>query len=232
VRNVKHVTWAALVVLAAACGSAQHRRAKPTDGAIAGLVRDATSGEPLSSVDLQLVDASAHALAAVSGRTGLYAIDPVKPGRYTLHATYAGQPVTIKNIDIVAGEASYVDVMFTLGNPEPLSTDYSASSNAAISRYHPPQGAPLLEGTVSDATTRMRIAGAVVTAIGPNNDTLQTVSDDQGRFKFAPIPPGSYTVSAYYSVGGRGQIEIRRSDITVDASEGVIVPLWIETTKQ
>lgn len=222
---------AALVVLAVACGaSSPHARHKALDGAVAGLVRDSASGEPIATAELQLVG-SANTFTTQSGPSGLYEIDHLKPGRYTLHATYAGQPVTVSNIDIVAGEAMYVDVMFTLGAVEPITLDYAASRDAEITRYHPRTGAPLLEGTVSDTTTRMRIAGAVVTAVGPG-DTLQTVSDDQGRFKFAPVAPGTYVVSAYYSVGGRGQIEIRRSDIQVGATDAVVVPLWIETTKQ
>jgi hypothetical protein len=35
-------------------------------------------------------------------------------------------------------------------------------------------------------------------------------------------------VSAYYSIGGRAQIEVRRSAITVEGAEAVVVPLWIE----
>jgi hypothetical protein len=222
---------AALVVLAVACAGSPHPRHKPLDGAIAGLVRDGTSGEPIASAELQLLGGGST-LTTESGASGLYEIDHLKPGRYTLHATYAGQPVTVSNIDVVAGEAMYVDVMFTLGTVEPITLDYAASRDAEITRYHPKVGAPLLEGTVSDARTRTRIAGAVVTAVAPDGETLQTVSDDQGRFRFAPIAPGTYAVSAYYSVGGRGQIEIRRSEIHVDATEGVVVPLWIETTKQ
>jgi hypothetical protein len=48
-------------------------------------------------------------------------------------------------------------------------------------------------------------------------------------YRFDPVPPGVYVVSAYYSVGNRGQIEVRRSDIEVDAAQGVRVPLWVET---
>ncbi len=231
---MNRVIPAALVVIAAACGTAgsQHARPKKLDSAIAGMVRDGTSGGPIGRADIEVVGPDATKHATESDPSGLYVIDHLKPGRYTLHGMFAGQPVTITNIDIVAGEALYVDVMFTLGSVEPVTLDFSASLAAAITRYHPPEGAPLLEGTVSDTSTRTRIAGAVITAIGPGNNTLQTVSDDQGRFRFAPVTAGTYTVSAYYSVGDRGQIEIRRSDIHIAADEGVIVPLWIETARR
>jgi hypothetical protein len=65
-----------------------------------------------------------------------------------------------------------------------------------------------------------------------STDTLQTVSDDNGRYRFDNVLPGTYVVSAYYSVSGRAQIEVRRAGIVVHANDGVIVPLAIETAKQ
>ena len=85
----------------------------------------------------------------------------------------------------------------------------------------------IIEGTVNDTQTRERVAGAVVTAVA-HGDTEQTITDDQGRYRFPALRPGTYAVSAYYSISGRGQIEVRRGDITVAGAEAVIVPLWIE----
>jgi len=108
----------------------------------------------------------------------------------------------------------------------------------AIDRYSPKDLAATvtrIEGTVNDAATHERIVGAVVTAVGPGTDagaqTLQTVSDDQGRYRFDVVPPGVYVVSTYYSVGGHAQIEVRRSDIDTLGGQVVVVPLWIEAQK-
>jgi hypothetical protein len=70
----------------------------------------------------------------------------------------------------------------------------------------------------------------VITAVQDNNaaTTQQTVSDDHGRYRFEQMRPGIYAISAYYSIGGRAQIEVRRSGIEVDRAEAVVVPLWIE----
>lgn len=222
-----------LLVLLVACGATPHSH-RPTDGAITGLVRDLDSGEPLGAADVKLKHAGAPDISAVSGRDGVYTIDHLKPGRYSLFATYAGQPVTVRNIDVDAGEATYVDVQFTPGRPEPLTIDYGDPALGSITRYHPKNKVTLIEGTVVDVGSRARIAGAVVTAFGPtdNPDTMQAVTDDAGRYRFEPVTPGVYIVSAYYSVSGHGQIEVRRSDIQVAPDEGVIVPLAIETTKQ
>jgi hypothetical protein len=225
-----------LLVLLAACGAAtstHSTRRSPTEGAITGLVRDHDSGDPLGAADVTLQRAGAPDAAAVSGRDGVYTIDHLKPGRYNLVGTYAGQTVTVRNIDVDPGEATYVDVQFTPG-AAPVYVDYNDALLLAITRYHPKNPVSLIEGTVIDSRTRNRIAGAVVTAFGPtsNPDTLQGITDDQGRYKFEPVPPGVYVVSAYYSISGHAQIEVRRSDIHVDADEGVIVPLAIEVVKQ
>jgi uncharacterized protein (DUF2141 family) len=215
-----------LLLLFAACGAAQHR--KPTEGSIAGLVRDHASGEPVAMADIRAAGTSTH-----SGADGMYAIDHVKPGRYTVDATFAGQPIMIRNVDVRAGEATFVDITFTLGNPDPTIVDFGDPTQGEIKRYHPKQLSPttaLIEGTVTDVATRERVIGAVVTA-ERDAQTLQTVTDDQGRYHFDSVMPGVYAVSAYYSVGGRGQIEVRRADIHVDGAERVEIPIWVETTK-
>jgi hypothetical protein len=216
-----------LLVLLAACGAAQ--RPQPTEGSIGGLVRDHASGDPIGMASLRL----SNGATATSAPDGLYTIERIKPGRYTLVAKFAGQPVTIKNIDVRAGNATFVDVTFTLGNPEPILVDFGDPTQGEITRYKPKREIALIEGVVSEAGSRERVAGAVVTAVGgPSGDTLQTVTDVQGRYRFDAVQPGTYVVSAYYNIGGRGQIEVRRSDIVVERAEGVVVPIWVELTKQ
>ena len=83
---------------------------------------------------------------------------------------------------------------------------------------------------MNDTSTKERVPGAVVTAVTLAGQTEQTVSDDDGRYRF-DLAPGTYAVSAYYSIGGRGQIEVRRSGIAVAGAEAVSVPLWIELVR-
>lgn len=169
--------------------------------------------------------------ATKSDLYGMYDIDGLPPGRYTLVGRFADQPVTIKNIDVSAGTATYVDVSFTLGEPSPITIDFGNPRDGEIEHFT--TKIPRIEGTVADASTRTRIPGAVVTAEGgPQHDTLQTITDDHGRYRFDRVLPGMYAVSAYYSIGGRAQIEVRRSEISVAAGEGVVVPLWIEVARQ
>jgi hypothetical protein len=216
-----------LLVLLAACGAGQKPR--PSTGSIGGLVRDLGSGDPIGMASLQLSSGA----KTLSAPDGLYALDRIKPGRYTLHALFAGQPITIKNIPVARGEATFVDVNFTLGNPEPIIVDFGDPTQGEITRYKPKREVAVIEGAVSEMSTHERVIGAVVTAVGgPRAETLQTVTNEQGRYRFDAVEPGTYVVSAYYNIGGRGQIEVRRAGIDVDRAEGVIVPIWVELSKQ
>lgn len=86
-----------------------------------------------------------------------------------------------------------------------------------------------VEGATIDATSGAAVGGVVVTVSIPGRlDVLQTVSDETGYYRFDNLQPGTYAVSAYYSVARRGQIEVRRSDIDVIAGKISIVPLVVD----
>lgn len=216
-----------LLVLLVACGAATSDTARrPKLGAIAGLARDSKSGEivPMAEIEVgtRVTKSDVH---------GLYDVDHLPPGTYTLVGRYADQPVTIKNIEVSAGMATYVDVSFTLGDTTPIIVDFGDPRAGEIQRFT--TAVPRIEGFVADASTKERVPGAVVTASrGADDDALQTVTDDHGRYRFDNVTPGTYAVSAYYSIGGRAQIEVRRSDLEVTAGQGLAVPLHIELAKQ
>jgi hypothetical protein len=222
-----------VLLLAVACGGSQ-RSPRPTTGTIAGITRDQDSGDPVAKAEIRITMAGGAQLVAISTDRGTYDLDRLQPGRYDLVAEFAGQPVSVKNIEVKAGQVAMVDIVFTLGRPDPIVTDYS-DIKSKIDRYHPKNltsTASIIEGTVNDSETHMRVPGAVVTAVaGDVGQTQQTISDDFGRFRFDAVAPGTYSVSAYYSVSGRGQIEVRRSGIAVAGAEAVVVPLWIEMNR-
>lgn len=222
-----------LILVLTACGAAQH--ARPTTGTIAGLARDHDSGDPVAKVEIRVRGSGDMKPFTTQSRDdGLYDVDRLPVGRYSLSAHFAGQPVEVVNIDVRAGEVTLVDLTFTLGRPEPIRIDHAEPKSAAIDRYRPKHLGPatsLIEGTVNDSGTRRRVPGAVVTAVSHTQHTEQTATDDHGRYRFDPVSPGTYTISAYYSVGGRGQIEVRRSGIEVAPAEAVVVPLWIEMAR-
>ncbi len=241
-RSYPHAAIVRIAILAlfvVGCGAAASRGpARPTTGTIAGLARDHDSGDPIALADIRLRGKGVDNMRALSTDQGTYSIKHLKPGRYQLTARFAGQPVDVTNIDVRAGETTHVDLVFTLGHPDPIRVDYGDPKQSQIDRYKPTNigtAVSIIEGTVSDLSTRERVAGAVVTAVlhgsGAHEQTEQTISDDDGRYRFGPVAPGTYAVSAYYSIGGRGQIEVRRSGIAVAGAEAVIVPLWIELVR-
>lgn len=221
-----------IALVAVACGGPQRSSARPTDGAVAGLARDHDSGDPVARAEIRLLAPGKRPFVTASNDRGMYHIDHVPPGTYQVRAMFAGQPIEIENVVVSAGQASYVDVVFTLGRTEPLRGDYNDRASQ-IDRYRPrglAESVAIIEGTVSDAGTRERVVGAVVTAVIEDR-TEQTITDEHGRYRFEAVTPGTYAVSAYYSIGGRGQIEVRRADISVAGAEAVVVPLWIELTR-
>ncbi len=215
------------------CGAAP-ARPRPTTGAIAGLARDHDSGDPVARAEIRVRGQGAGGekppRETRSSEHGLYDVDHLPAGRYQLAALFAGQPIDVTSIEVRSGETTFVDLVFTLGRPDPIRVNYGDPTATVIDRYHPRDldaAHAVIEGTVNDTQTRERVAGAVVTAVA-HGDTEQTITDDQGRYKFPGLRPGTYAVSAYYSISGRGQIEVRRGDIAVAGAEAVIVPLWIE----
>ena len=227
---------AALIV--AGCGTtaatARQGHGRATTGTLAGLARDHDSGDPVALADIRVRGTNIDNLRTQSSDKGTYEIKSLPPGRYQMMAQFAGQPFEVTNIEIRANEITHVDLVFTLGHPDPIRVDYGDPKQAQIDRYRPSaigKTVSMIEGTVNDLSTRERVPGAVITAVMGGGATEQTVSDDDGRYRFADLPPGTYAISAYYSIGGRGQIEFRRSDISVAAAEAVVVPLWIELVR-
>ncbi len=225
----------AVLVALAACGSAQHP-ARPKAGTIAGVARDHDSGDPVSKATI-VVRPEGVLTSARTVKTdakGNYTVPNLPDGAYSLSASFAGQPISVEHIAVAGGHTAVVDLTFTLGKPDPITVDFGNPKEGAIDRYRPAHHSPatgLIEGIVVDSGSRERVPGAVVTA-SRGADALQAVTDDEGRYRFDDVEPGTYVVSAYYSIGGRAQIEIRRSDIAVAGGDGVIVPLWIEIARQ
>lgn len=236
-RHAAPVRLLILALIVAGCGTtapaARGAHGRATTGSLVGLARDHDSGDPVALADIRIRGMTIDNLRTQSNDKGLYEIKSLPPGRYQLLAQFAGQPFEVTNIEIRANEITHVDLVFTLGHPDPIHIDFGDPKQSQIDRYRPAslgQSVAMIEGTVNDLSTRERVPGAVVTVV-TGSRTEQTVSDDDGRYRFVDLQPGVYAVSAYYSIGGRGQIEFRRSDISVAAAEAVVVPLWIELVR-
>jgi hypothetical protein len=237
--------WLAMVVALAvtACHSPSSSSSlpppAPTTGSIFGLVRDRVTGSPIAQAQVTLradgeLEAKASTMSAIEGA---YTFDGLRPGRYSLTAYFAGGSVEVANVDVVAGRLVAVDIAFELGRAEKVVLDFGDAKAGAIDRYRPRSAdarTGVIEGTVNDIATRERVPGAVVTAIVTvdgrivEENALQTVTDDHGRFKLDAVTPGVYLVSAYYTIQRRGLIEVQRNNVDVRGGEAVVVPLYIE----
>ena len=226
------VRAAVLILVAAACHPPAPPR--PTTGAIAGRIRDQDTGTALARAALAIQrDGELRPTALTAGDDGAYVLDRLPPGTYDVTATYAGVTVEVHPIAVAAGRRIAVDIDVPLGRPEVHHVDFGDLHAGDLRVYHPPNADPktcALEGTVADVATRERVPGAIVTATSPAlPQAIQVVTDDEGRFTIPGVPPGRYSVSAYYTVEGHGTISVERNLIDVTGGETAAVPLFLET---
>lgn len=195
---------------------------------------DGADGQPVAGT-VTAHDEDSFAVSTVKvADDGGYLIEGLKPGSYGLVVEILGGPIHFEGIPVTAGHVTAFDIPIDRGwaGSDPVRFADLAGSN--VRAYQPPDlpaDASRVEGTVTDVVTRERVEGAVVTTTDPRDgQTLTAVSDERGWFAFGDLPPGTYTLSAFYQVPRRGQIEVRRNDIVVEAGHAVVVPINIEVT--
>ena len=224
---------AALTLASSGCGSAARTRpAAPAQGMLAAIVRAADTGAAVSDATIVLRrPGQPTPVAEQLDRTGMYLI-ALPPGRYQVdvyrHTEFVGE----QEVTIVAGKVSGLD--FAVGAAlAPAQPIVVGAGTAPLWRFRPLDGDPrtgVIEGTVTEQRDQTRLAGAVVTVVDNRGRLIaDAVSDDQGRYRLAGIAPGTYVVTTYYTLVGRGQFEIRRGDVEVSGGDVVVVPLEIET---
>lgn len=225
---------ALIFLAAAACHHGHVGPPAPTTGAIAGLIRDRDSGQALPKAALAIQkDGELDPLLIDAGPDGAYEAPRLPPGRYDVTASYAGVTVDVRGVTVTAGHTAAVDLDLRLGQPVVEHVDYGDPHEGDVRTYRAPGADPTtgaLEGTVADAATRERVPGAVVTATSPAlRDAVQVITDDRGRYTIAPLAPGTYSVSAYYTVAHHATIQVERNQIPVHGGETAVVPLFVET---
>lgn len=224
--------WFLLVALVVACH--HPAPARPTRGGIGGLMRDRFTGEAVAGTVTAHGDDSLQVHTVKVGADGAYLIEGLPPGGYSLVVEILGGPLHFTDVPVVAGHVTGFDIPIDRGAVGSDPVRFAALAGDDVTEYAPPDLDPAvsrLEGTITDSVTRERVVGAIVTTTHPGTgETLTAVSDDLGWFRFAELPPGTYTLSAFYQVPRRGQIEVRRADVVVAAGKAVVVPMTIEVT--
>lgn len=95
-----------LVLFGALLSSASQSYAGTT-GKIAGVVRDAATGEPIPGCNIVIVGST---IGAASDINGQYFIINVNPGKYSVKASMVGyRTVTVDNVQIIADLTTQID---------------------------------------------------------------------------------------------------------------------------
>ncbi|HVV86991.1 MAG TPA: carboxypeptidase-like regulatory domain-containing protein [Kofleriaceae bacterium] len=220
-------------VAVAGCVHGAPPPARPPAGMLAGIIRDASSGAGVPDALIVVPRAGAGApIEAHTSHTGTYAIDGLPPGSYHVTAYRDHQPIGDATVLVQAGRVSGFDLV--LGNVLVARPDDPTVVPSAppLWRFHPADADPhaaTIEGTVTELGERFRLEGAVVNVADDDGNLVgYAITDEAGRYQVS-LPPGDYAVSAYYTLVGRGQFEIRRTQVEVGGGEVVEVPLEIET---
>lgn len=224
-------TWLCLAVFALGC-TRPHAPTPPKRGMLAGVVRDALSGAGVAGAIIVLRPPGE--IAPVSEPTtgdGTYMIPDLPAGPYQVRAYRDKRLIGERDTVIRGGEVVGLD--FTLAPAGVDVPDPNAPGAPELWRFRAADADPTLatiEGTVADARSHRRVADAVVSiTLSGTLTTTQVITDEAGRYRAAALPPGSYDVSAYYTVLQRGQLEVKRNQVEVAGGETVVVPLWLET---
>ncbi len=147
-------------------------------------------GEPIDGATVTLTDARGEVVAgAVTGADGGYVIADLYPGEYTLIATAAGTRPSARVVELNGAGAYRADVVLP--------------TNGAIS------------GTVRAASSGRPVPEASVTLVDSAGEVVaSTVTGEDGRYGFADLLPGAYTLtgSGYPPVAMRVELESDRTD--------------------
>jgi hypothetical protein len=85
----------------------------------------------------------------------------------------------------------------------------------------------VIQGVVTDSRTGEKLAGATVVAASPALTQTQTaITDDNGNYRIANLPPGNYVLTFYYA-----DMTLERSGIKVDKNKIASVAQRIDQSK-
>lgn len=236
------------LVVAAACGRAPgtpaaEPAADPTAGAIAGLVVDQDTGDPLSFATLEATEwkTNKRTVAQVTtGADGDYTIGNLPPGTYLIDVSYRSHRARFFAVPVTAGNTTSLDARLpTRELSSDASYQYVDIANNPVT-YAPPRedersaiGATStggIRGRVRDIASREDLPGAVVAATNPAlRDAIMAIANDDGDYLMRSLPPGTYTLSVYYHLIERGNIEVRRTGVEVVAGEITEIDLHLDS---
>jgi hypothetical protein len=164
-------------VVATSGGTERARLRLGIGGGVEGVLLEATSGAPLTSIAILAAGPSSATADATSDKVGRWKLGPLEPGHWKVTISLPGYLPLARELDVPAARAP-------------------GTMTVRDVRLELARGA-LVGGTVRDARGQ-RIAGAKVTARPANGSgpTVEGVSDVAGEFRLRDSPTGELEVSA------------------------------------
>ncbi len=239
---------AAALILATACShpAAAPRTPATTGGGIAGTVRDSSSGDALSFAEIQITEwgsmADRQVRSASSRADGGFEQAGLRGGLYLVDVRYGEHRVRVFAVPVDNGKTTELQVKIDTGA---LSSDKSyqyvdMATNPVLTAKAPdPEQHAIaartgaIRGVVTEIASKQQLPGAVVAATTPGvRDAQLAIADDRGQYHLRGLTPGTYTLSVYYQLVERGNIEVRRTGVAVDAGRETVIDLQLDAVTE
>ena len=169
---------------------AAHRA--PAPGAVAGVVRDAETGDPLPGANVALEGTS---LGASTDGAGRFEIAGVPAGRYRLRASFVGYGAETVDVEVASGETARVDL--ALGSGGALSdvvvTGESASDGRSASPRPAARSAESISGDAASSGVAEDMALDASPAAAPPPPPTPESSERPARERRERPAPGLLT---------------------------------------
>ncbi len=239
---------ATALALATACSHPAPPRAPArTGGTIAGSVRDASSGDALSFADIEITEWGSMkdrtVRSASSLANGQFALTGLRKGLYMVDIRYGEHRVRVFAVPVDVQDTTQLKVTIDTGAlTSDRSYQYVNMAKNPVATAKPAEleqrriaaartGA--IHGVVTEIASKQRLPGAVVAATTPGvRDAQLAIADGKGAYQLRGLPPGTYTLSVYYHLVERGNIEVRRTGVAVSAGHETVVDLQLDAVTE
>ena len=147
---------------------------QPNPGSLTGTITDATTTVPVSGATIDIIQGTGIVTSSQSASDGTYSIQGLAPASYTVRVTQGGYQIAVQ------GAIIYQNLQTT--------SDFALLSNPGT-----------IDGTISDVDTGIPIPGATINLIQGATLIATVLTDDNGQYIAASLPPGQYVVQAIAS---------------------------------
>ncbi|MBC8124478.1 MAG: carboxypeptidase regulatory-like domain-containing protein, partial [Candidatus Kapabacteria bacterium] len=149
-------------------------------GVTTGSVTGTVSGEaPLAGATVKIISVTTGSIyGAISKSKGRYLIKGVRPGTYTLVATFVGyRPDTVRGVNVDVGDATTVNVRLSESSSKQKEVVVTADKDASFDASRTGSGSVIDEAAISAAPTINRSISDIA-RINPYANQTQTAGSD------------------------------------------------------